>query len=66
MQPGEIVQVTEYVVNKLIRLVVADRGQTIEICNEKEYEAATLEGRRPKGVVFHRQNVRTKDTKLVK
>ena len=64
MQPGEIVQVTEYGVNKLIRLVVADRGQTIEICNEKEYEAATLECRSQKGVVFHRQNEITKDTKV--
>ena len=63
MQPGDVVQVTEYGGKKLIRRVVADRGQTVEICNEKEYEAATADGRHPRGVGFPRKYVNPKDNK---
>ena len=63
MQPGDNVQVTEYGGVKLIRRVVADRGETVEVCNEAEYEAACTEGRNPRGVGFQRQYVIKKDTK---
>ena len=52
MQPGDNVQVTEYGGVKLIRRVVADRGETVEVCNEAEYEAACTEGRIQGGLDF--------------
>ena len=64
MQPGDNVQVTEYGGIKSTRRVVADRGATVEVCNEAEYESACTEGRNPRGVGFRRQYVvKKKDTK---
>lgn len=62
MKPGEAVLVTEYGGKTLERRVVADRGQTVEICNEREYETAIAEGRRPRGVGFPRRDVVGLDT----
>ena len=58
MEAGDRVQVTEYGGRKLIRRVVANRGESIVVCNEEEYKRATGKGREPDGIGFPRQSVR--------
>ena len=57
MHPGQKVQVTEYGGRKLIRLVVADKGRSVVVCNEREFERAQEERREPDGVGFPREAV---------
>jgi hypothetical protein len=58
MEAGERVQVTEYGGRKLIRRVVADRGESIVVCSEEEYERANGKGRKPDGIGFPKQSIR--------
>lgn len=58
MEAGDRVQVTEYGGRKLIRRVVANRGESIVVCNEEEYKRAASKGRGPDGIGFPRQSVR--------
>ena len=57
MHPGQKVQVTEYGGRKLIRLVVADKGRSVVVCNEREFERAQEERRQPDGIGFPRGSV---------
>jgi len=58
MEAGDRVQVTEYRGRKLILRVVANRGESIVVCNEEEYKRAASKGRGPDGIGFPRQSVR--------
>jgi hypothetical protein len=58
METGQLVEVTEYGGVKAIRRVVADRGAVIVVCNQKEYDAATTEKRKPDGIGFPCKSVR--------
>jgi hypothetical protein len=51
---GDKVRVTEYGGRKLFRWIVADRGGTVVVCNEKEYSDAQAEGRERTGIGFLR------------
>ena len=64
MQRGDSVQVVEYGGGKVIRRVIADRGKTVEICNEVEYGAAVSEERRPRGVGVLRQFIEDADEQI--
>jgi hypothetical protein len=57
MDRGQMVQVTEYGGNKLIRRVIADKGEVIVICNEQEFRNALREKREPNGIGFPRKSV---------
>jgi len=58
MRPGDTVQLLEYKGYKRKARVVADRGRTIEVCNEHEYKQAVADGRKPSGIGFPRQYVK--------
>ena len=57
MEQGDFVRVTQYGGEKLTRRVVSDWGETVIVCNEKEYLAAHNDGREPQGVGFPREYV---------
>ena len=57
MEPGRKVQVVEYGGRKLTRVVVADRGRSVVVCNEREYTKARDEHREPDGIGFPREAV---------
>ena len=57
MEPGTKVQVVEYGGRKLTRVVVADRGRSVVVCNEREYARARAEQREPEGIGFPRDAV---------
>ncbi len=57
MKRGDMVQITEYGGRKLVRRVVADRGQSVVVCNEEEYSSARAKGREPEGIGFPREAV---------
>ena len=59
MEQGQRVEVTEYGGVKRIRRVVADRGEVIVVCNEKEFDTAVAEKRKPEGIGFPRKSVKT-------
>ena len=58
MKAGDRVQVIEYGGRTLIRRVVVNRGESIVVCNEDEYNRAIEKGREPDGIGFPRQSVR--------
>jgi hypothetical protein len=58
MEPGQRVEVTEYGGVRGIKRVVADRGEVIVVCNEKEFDTAITEKRPPDGIGFPRKSVR--------
>jgi hypothetical protein len=55
---GQRVQVTEFDGNRLIRIVIADKGEVIVICNEQEFRNALRDKREPEGIGFPRKSVR--------
>ena len=58
METGQLVEVTEYGGVKAVRRVVADRGAVVVVCNEKEYEVAITEKRKPDCIGFPRKAVK--------
>ena len=57
MQAGQVVQLQAYGSKTLQRVVVAEEGDTVYVCLEKEFEAAKRENREPKSVGFNRRYV---------
>jgi hypothetical protein len=57
MTAGELVLVTEFGGRKVVRRVVADRGESAVVRDEKEYLSAAQAGRRPKWIGFRREAV---------
>jgi hypothetical protein len=57
VEPGSKVQVIEYGGRKLTRVVVADKGRSVVVCNEGEYASARAEHRDPDGIGFPREAV---------
>jgi hypothetical protein len=57
MERGQNVQVIEFGGRKSVRRVVADHGQSVEVCNEGEWNAANRERRDPVGIGFPREYV---------
>jgi hypothetical protein len=66
MQPGQKVQVTEYGGRKLVRLVVAEKGHSIVVCNEVEYARAREEHRLPDGIGFPRESVQAIEPQMAR
>jgi hypothetical protein len=56
---GTLVSVKEFGGNILKRMVVADKGRFVVVCNQDEYVKAKSEGRYPSGVGFPRSDVTT-------
>jgi hypothetical protein len=54
---GQIVTALMYGGEQASRRVIADKGNTIVICSEEEYQRAEREGREPQGIGFPRQDV---------
>jgi hypothetical protein len=54
---GQIVTAKAYGGEVLTRRVVTDRGRTVVICAEVEYQAAIREKREPEGVGFPRADI---------
>jgi hypothetical protein len=54
---GQEVTVICYGGERVKRLVVADRGRTVVVCNEQEFHRAAQESREPDGVGFPRKDV---------
>ena len=57
MRRGERVVIIQYGGRELLRRVIADRGELIDVCNEEEYKKALVERRRPHGIGFRRDAV---------
>ena len=56
---GQSVTVVEFGGNVLKRVVLADRGRAIVVCNPQEFHRATEEKRQPEGIGFPRKDVQT-------
>jgi len=54
---GAVVKVREYGGRELIRRVVADLGNRVVVCSEREFEDAERQKREPCGVGFPREDV---------
>jgi hypothetical protein len=54
---GQEVIVLCYGGERLKRVVVADRGRSIVVCDEQEFHRAEQEKRKPEGVGFPRKDV---------
>ncbi len=57
MTKGQVVKVLLYGGGKAARRVISDRGSTIVICSEQEYQQAEKEGREPVGLGFPLEDV---------
>lgn len=42
---------------RVLRIVVADNGRTVVVCNEQEFHRSNLENRSPEGIAFPRKDV---------
>jgi len=62
-QPGEIIIAHMYGGKTGERRVVEDKGKTVAICAEEEYQRSVRENDRPNGVGFPRECIERKSEK---